>query len=393
MRSTGDLLWLHVAYCRSNTRHNSLFMGVPEGSEDEKYNYPTPEEQETLELFQQQLQLTSGWMRISDDRLDYELTTAGESCNINMHSCFFKVPGPELGFMHNLQYKRWLHFLQLDDLGNKGKDGFYRVSAYQVCKSIFRLAEHSCVSARSAVRAIPILAILNTSIGVFFSNQDFSKISTMGIVFNISSSMVSIFYFSVLEVIMFIAFLDFLRRYNYAVLLSRLARVIDAETRIRISVSKKPKHSARNLNISTRKLGGISCDKIEVRGDSGRHLNDYTLKSTNCAKGMASEEIILKSLEDEEHNVDPDDKIMPKVDMLIPSNYIIWLNCKQIFLRFGKRTEFRLLVYIGMLMLGCIYHIRLGNCFESPQESCSFWRYCCFSFCRFKWVLLTTQWG
>jgi hypothetical protein len=329
---------------------NRRVLGMPETEDENMYAYPSREQQAQLRDYQVQLQLVTGWIDFRSNRLRYEIEAAGDSSNIDVNARFFKVPSETLGPLHKLQYERWLHFLQVDNLGKKGPDGFYRVSLFDCCTHVVRVAEKKCAT-RQALLIIPVLSLLNVAIAVFLSDQDFNNISALGIVYNVTASFLSLFYFAVLELFMFIAFLDYYRRYHYAMLLSRLARVLDAETRVCVTTSRK-KHLR----------------SLKVRGNSKNSVRHFTKSTYFCAQSfeesettsptgescpfardtaLTTEEKNLKALEDSEHNIDISTSVEPKIDLLIPSNYIAWLNCKQVFLRFGKRTEFRLRIYLG----------------------------------------------
>lgn len=324
---------------------------------------PNEKVKKVVAEYQSQLQLLSGWLRISDVLLEYELLTAAGRVGVDVHNYYFYLPNPENGKSEKVQFFRWQKLLSKAQDGqirgmNSHPDGSYTVSVHHACVAILRKTEPTFI--RQVVTTIWFfLSFCNACIPIIAVAYDngLKELSAWAWVYYMTSFFINFGYsFAILSFVL-TSFVDTYRRFKSAEYLDSLIRVADVDLNIKLRVGNGAGSQLHESELYTvnRLLERSSTFKFEEA------VGDVEMKKSESECGPENADLkknynhsdvyAPKSLEFGQDIIDEFSEIIPKLDMKYASNYVAWAVCRTQLNDFGARIRFRLDVYNGEFLL------------------------------------------
>jgi len=294
------------------------------------WRLPTKKQITAFLGYQDQLQLITSWLSWSDMMIEFEVLAAATAHNIDIWNTYFVAKSPESGEHDSIQYERWKLFLDRSLPGLKQPDGSIRISVKDVIFAILSATKKDSSSKHTVLILIPIFSVLNVSIPLYLSGP-FSSLSTWGIVFTLTSTFISFIYFAVLQILMYVVFLDVYRRYKFAYLLGLLIREADVDCNIKYHLTSSINNTVQTKFDTRRK------SFMFFPGIDGRRHAITPVSSTTSSEFLARKLDTIYGLN------------VPQLSMDDPHNSVAWLLCRRVLVRFGTRIKFRLDIYIGIL--------------------------------------------
>ena len=359
-------------------------------------SWPSPDTIATVRMYQDQLQLNSGWNTMRTELLQYEMLVAAARSGIRLEYSYFVIPNPHNGELERLQFERWQLFLcktlamncsltgsSFGEHFSQMADGSYRVRLHSVATASM-LAACQCKGTSNGFLLCVAFAIINTAIPLLMrfcvSHHRFSPGSSAEVVlYYTCTSFLNLFMFVALMSFLYGAVLDVVRRFLLSDVLQHLIRLVDIDLRPKLRMEAVPmdktEHRQMEKKLIRRALQfsqplwkgspNDTCGANDVEANA-MDKREYLLSREKSQEGYVSkssqdwsphyrEDVPTRGMYSE--SLEPfatdvlQDQLVPQLDLTIPSNYTAFLQCRKMLHNFGFRVRFRLDTYTGAVII------------------------------------------
>lgn len=336
----------------------------------EALNYsklPTAEEIKTVNEYQRQLQLLSGWLPIDEDRIVYELIASSLLC-VSDISASFMIPDPLLSADNSLQFERWKQFLERNKFPSSllkkevvNEQHLYKLDLLTFCNCLMRENRNYLTSLQPVAF---FLSLLNAFIPYFFIFDNYSSLSLSSKIYYVSSGILNLVFYWVATGFLFAALEDSIRRYCGAEKLATLIRAIDIDPRYQLQ-SQSPEdfksffqsqysqlqtvmsHSTSSIRISAPVFQISQSDQFHRTTSFGVSSNS-TVEMSSVTSPVTST-VSTDGCQNSEFHCPLGSKRLPALILAeYPDNVIVWMYARKLLHNFGARVRFRLDTYFGM---------------------------------------------
>ena len=300
--------------------------------------------------YMSQSQIITGWLERNDDVLEFEIVSAALRNGIRLDNTFIYLQDYKSCKKSAVALLCWKSLLKNgnhvsvdEDVSGVVKDSGdgYKINLFHVVKSIVNLADkcdYKITLLHKVGKVFNVLCVIVPYICflIYISNSEGSHFSESAttILFLITSTIISLFFFNVNIRFAIAALVDVQRQLKFFQILHQMIRLNDLSINSKI-LNFQYEHVKQKESCDYKLNRNLVFDQIA------------RCKTTNLREEVPRSSFDIKRV-DENVMKELDYIILPKIDFMDGRNVIAWAQINSIFSSFGDRWRNRLEIYIAM---------------------------------------------
>lgn len=368
---------------------------------------PSKQDLEKFKTYQNQLQLLTGWLNISDDMIRHEIETCAVRQGIDLTNAFFilradpvddETLSKEVEWMVRDQKKDWLAFLRHTALeasypsmslsslqqqgnvindtnggtnggskrvahmqeGTVGGDRVFLVPVQTVCEGIFKMSTSHIPFSKISI-FVTINTVANVCINLYANRHDLGNSAWTVLFYTCSTYMLLLWYFPLAYFIV-TAVVDMYRQLHMCNLLEEMIRLCDVNTRDSLNGSCSLACISEKLDAVDRAQSYKEVDHEYDSKNSANPINTPSMITTTPVPAHQMSDkvpyavppmlgsLAYKKMASSGSGNDLfgySNFLIPSLDLTYPQNVLSWCNCRTILNTVGTRFKLRISIYTG----------------------------------------------